>query len=154
MTEPAHEPDDTALRDILARTRVIGLVGASANPDRPSHRVGNYLARLGYRVIGVNPGLAGQSLFGQPVAARISDLPPETDFLDLFRRSEDVPPAVAEALAALPALQTVWMQLGIRNADAAAAARARGLDVVQDRCPAIEIPRLFPRGLRIGAGPA
>jgi hypothetical protein len=133
---------------------VIGLVGASANPDRASHRVGNYLARLGYRVIGVNPGLAGQTLFGQPVVARIASLPPETDTLDLFRRTEDVPPAVAEALAALPALQTVWMQLGIRNEDAAAAARARGVDVVQDRCPAIEIPRLFPGGWRPGTGPA
>jgi predicted CoA-binding protein len=148
------DPDDTALRAILSRARVIGLVGASANPDRPSHRVGHYLARLGYRVIGVNPGLAGQSLFGQPVVARIADLPPETDLLDLFRRSEDIPPAVDEALDALPGLRTVWMQLGIRNADAAAAARARGIDVVQDRCPAIEIPRLFPGGLRIGAGPA
>jgi hypothetical protein len=145
------DPDDVALRAILARARVIGLVGASANPDRPSHRVGNDLARLGYRVTGVNPGLAGQSLFGQPVVARIADLPPETDLLDLFRRAEDIPPAVAEALDALPALRTVWMQLGIRNADAAAAATARGLDVVQDRCPAIEIPRLFPPGWRVGA---
>ena len=133
---------------------MIGLVGASANPDRPSHRVGHHLAGLGYRVIGVNPGLAGQSLFGQPVVARITDLPPETDMIDLFRRSEDVPPAVSEALDALPGLRTVWMQLGIRNADAAGAARARGIDVVQDRCPAIEIPRLFPGGLRIGTGPA
>lgn len=148
------DDDDDALRTILARARVIGLVGASANPDRPSHRVGQYLARLGYRVVGVNPGLAGQGLFGQTVVARITDLPPETDLVDLFRRAEDIPPAVAEALDALPALRTIWMQLGIRSAAAAAAARAHGLAVVQDRCPAIEIPRLFPGGLRIGAGPS
>jgi hypothetical protein len=143
--------DDATLRAALGGARVIGLVGASANPDRPSRRVGEYLTALGYRVIGVNPGLAGQSLFGQRVVARITDLPPETDTLDLFRRAEDVPAAVDEALVALPGLRTVWMQLGIRNADAAAAARARGLTVVQDRCPAIEIPRLFPVGWRPGA---
>jgi len=154
VNTPVPDPDDDALRAILSRARVIGLVGASANPGRASHRVGHYLARLGYRVIGVNPGLAGQALFGQTVVARVADLPPETDTLDLFRRSEDVPPAVDEALAALPRLRTVWMQLGIRNDDAATAAHARGIDVVQDRCPAIEIPRLFPSGWRPDTAPA
>jgi uncharacterized protein len=142
-----NHPDDDILRDTLAEARVIGLVGVSANPDRPSRRVGDYLVRQGYRVIGVNPGLAGQTLFGETVVARIADLPPDTDMLDLFRRSEDVPAAVDEAMAHLPALRTIWMQLGIRHEGAAATARARGLRVVENRCPAIEIPRLFPGGV-------
>jgi predicted CoA-binding protein len=138
---------DTELRAALNEARVIGLVGASANPDRPSNGVGRYLVRQGYRVVGVNPGLAGKELFGEPVVARIADLPADTDLLDLFRRAEDVPVAVDEALAHLPRLRTIWMQLGIRHAGAAAAAREKGLRVVEDRCPAIEIPRLFPDGL-------
>lgn len=135
-------PSDDDLRRILTETRVIALVGASANPDRPSHRVGWYLARRGYRVIPVNPGLAGQSLFGETVVARLSDIPGGVDMVDIFRRSEEVGPVVADALAALPSLRTVWMQLGVVNEAAAEVARARGVEVVMDRCPAIEIPRL------------
>lgn len=137
-------PTDADLRAILTGTRVIALVGASANPDRPSHRVGWYLARRGYRVIPVNPGLAGQSLFGETVVARLSDIPTEADvdMVDIFRRSEDVPPVVEAALAHLLRLRTVWMQLGVVNQGAAASARAKAISVVMDRCPAIEIPRL------------
>lgn len=135
-------PSDDDLRRILTETRVIALVGASANPDRPSHRVGWYLARRGYRVIPVNPGLAGQSLFGETVVARLADLPGGVDMVDIFRRSEEVGPVVADALASLPGLRTVWMQLGVVNEAAADAARAKGVEVVMDRCPAIEIPRL------------
>ncbi len=141
---PTH--DD--LRRILSETRVIALVGASANPDRPSHRVGWFLARHGYRVIPVNPGLAGQSLFGETVVARLSDIKEAVDMVDIFRRSEEVGPVVDEALAALPSLRTVWMQLGVVNEAAAEAARARGVEVVMDRCPAIEIPRLGIKALR------
>ncbi len=143
---PSDPTSDDDLRAALGEARVIGLVGASANPDRPSRRVGEFLVRQGYRVVGVNPGLAGRALFGAPVVARIADLPAETDMIDLFRRAEEVPAAVAEALATLPALRTIWMQLGIRNAEAAALARAKGLRVIEDRCPAIEMPRLFPDG--------
>lgn len=135
-------PADDDLRRILTETRVIALVGASANPERPSHRVGWYLARQGYRVIPVNPGLAGQALFGETVVARLTDLPPEVDMVDIFRRSEEVGPVVDAALDALPNLRTVWMQLGVVNEAAASAARAKGIEVVMDRCPAIEIPRL------------
>jgi uncharacterized protein len=141
MTLPKSLDDDD-LHRILTETRVIALVGASANPDRPSHRVGWFLARQGYRVIPVNPGLAGQSLFGETVVARLSDIPGGVDMVDIFRRSEEVGPVVDEALAALPGLRTVWMQLGVVNEAAAEAARAKGVEVVMDRCPAIEIPRL------------
>ena len=135
---------DGKIREILTRTRVIALVGYSANPDRPSNRVAAYLKARGYRVLPVNPGLAGQVALGETVYPDLASIPKEipVDMVDIFRRSEDVPPVVADALASLPGLGTVWMQLGIRNEVAARAARAGGVDVVEDRCPAIEIPRL------------
>lgn len=134
---------DTRLRQILTSTRVIGLVGLSNKPERASHRVAAFLAGKGYRVIGVNPGLAGQEMFGEAVVATVSDLPPETDMIDLFRNSDAVGPIVAEALAALPGLRTVWMQLEIFNSEARAAAEAKGIEVIEDRCPKIDYPRLF-----------
>jgi predicted CoA-binding protein len=134
---------DDLLRTILARTRVIAVVGASANPVRPSHYVSRYLVHRGYRVIPVNPGHAGKSLFGERVVADITEAPAETDMIDLFRRSEEVPGTVAAALEALPNLRTVWMQIGVRNAEAAAMARARGVDVVEDLCPKMEHQRLW-----------
>lgn len=135
---------DDIIREILTRTRVIALVGYSANPDRPSNRVAAYLKERGYRVLPVNPGLAGQQALGETVRTDLASIPKDiaVDMVEIFRRSEDVPPVVADALASLPGLKTVWMQLGIRNQAAATAARARGIDVIEDRCPAIEIPRL------------
>ncbi|NRP12588.1 hypothetical protein XMM379_002960 [Aliiroseovarius sp. xm-m-379] len=134
---------DARLRQILATTRVIGLVGLSNKPDRASHRVAAFLAGKGYRVIGVNPGLAGQEMFGEEVVADVRSLPPETDMIDLFRASEAVGPIVDAALEALPGLRTVWMQLEIFNAGARAAGEAKGIAVIEDRCPKIEYPRLF-----------
>jgi predicted CoA-binding protein len=136
------QPDDTAIADILRTTRTIALVGWSPNPDRPSHRVARFLAARGYRVIPVNPGHAGQVVLGETVRASLAEISDPVDMVDIFRRSEAVLPVVQEALAALPGLKTVWMQLGVENADAAALAEARGLQVVQNRCPAIDIPRL------------
>lgn len=133
---------DDDLRRILAETRTIALVGWSPKSDRPSHRVAAYLAARGYRVIPVNPGQAGQQALGETVRASLSDIEGPVDMVDIFRRSEEVPAVVAEALAALPGLKTVWMQLGVESAEAAALATARGVAVVQNRCPAIEIPRL------------
>lgn len=132
------------IREILTRTKVIALLGYSANPDRPSNRVASFLKARGYRVIPVNPGLAGQVALGETVYPDLASIPKDiaVDMVDIFRRSEDVPPVVSDALASLPGLKTVWMQLGIRNEAAAEAARGRGVDVVQDRCPAIDIPRL------------
>lgn len=134
---------DADLRRILTETKVIALVGWSPKPDRPSHRVAAFLHQRGYRVIAVNPGVAGQdSGLGGPVVARLADIAGPVDMVDIFRRAEDVPEVVDQALAALPGLKVIWMQLGIEHAGAAAVAEAAGLEVVQNRCPAIEIPRL------------
>lgn len=134
---------DAELLDILSRARVIAMVGVSPDPLRPSHFVGRYLSLRGYRIIPVNPAHAGKRLWGEPVRAGLEDCPPETDMLDIFRRSEAVPGIVEAALKALPALRTVWMQIGVEHAGAAAEARARGLGVVMNRCPKIEHQRLF-----------
>ena len=134
---------DADLRRILTETKVIALVGWSPKPDRPSHRVAAFLHQRGYRVIAVNPGVAGQdSGLGGPVVARLADIAGPVDMVDIFRRAEDVPEVVDQALAALPGLKVIWMQLGIEHAGAAAVAKAAGLEVVQNRCPAIEVPRL------------
>ena len=140
---------DIYLRTILRRTKTVALVGISANPVRPSYFVARYLTLKGMRVIGVNPGLAGQSLFGEAVYADLTSIPDEVDMVDIFRRSEAVGPIVYEALARWPQLQTIWMQIGVTNQAAADAAEARGVDVVQNRCPKIEYQRLFGE-LRMG----
>lgn len=147
MTEDTPSPE--MLRKILQRSKVIAIVGISTNPVRPSYFVGRYLSLKGYRVIPVNPGLAGQRLFGEPIRADLADCPPEVDMVDIFRRSEHVPPIVDQALAALPNLRTIWMQIGVRHAEAAAKARAAGVDVIEDLCPKMEYQRLFGE-LRMG----
>lgn len=146
MTDPVA---DALLHEILTTTRVVALVGASANPERPSHDVGRSLIAQGMRVIPVNPGLAGQTIWGQPVVARLADIPPEAgvQMVDIFRRADQVPEVVDEALAHLPALRTVWMQLGIISEEAAARAIAAGKTVVMDRCPKIEFCRLGIGGI-------
>ncbi|MCA3439965.1 MAG: CoA-binding protein [Rhodobacter sp.] len=136
------QPDDADLARILRTTRTIALVGWSPNADRPSHAVARFLAARGYRVIPVNQGQAGQVALGGTVRASLADISEPVDMVDIFRRSDAVLPVVQQALAALPGLKTVWMQLGVENAEAAALAEARGLTVVQNRCPTIEIPRL------------
>ena len=134
---------DAHLRDILTRTRRIAVVGVSTNPVRPSYFVARYLSLKGFDVVPVNPGAVGQTLFGQKVVASLSEIEGEVDMVDIFRRSEAVPPIVEEALARFPGLQTIWMQIGVEHAEAAAQAEARGVDVIQDRCPKIEYQRLF-----------
>jgi len=140
---------DAHLRDILKRTKTVAIVGVSANEIRPSYYVARYLGLKGYRVIPVNPGLAGQMLLGEMVYADLSEIPVDVDMVDIFRRSEAVPPIVAASLARWPELQTIWMQIGVMHAQAAALAEARGVDVIQDRCPKIEYQRLFSE-LRMG----
>jgi predicted CoA-binding protein len=134
-----HALDDEAIRLILARTMRIALVGASANPARPSHEVMAFLLAHGFDVTPVNPGLAGQSLHGRTVVARLDEAGP-LDMVDLFRASDLVMEPVEQAISL--GARTIWMQLGVINEAAAARARAAGLAVVMDRCPAIEIPRL------------
>ena len=141
--------DDATLRRILTQARVIAVVGVSSNPVRPSYFVARYLGLRGFRVIPVNPGLEGQTLFGEPIRARLADCPPEVDMIDVFRRSDQVPPLVAEAIEHLPNLRTVWLQIGVESEAARDMAQARGLDFVQNRCPKIEYQRLFGE-LRMG----
>ena len=136
-------PQDKLHREILAETQTIACVGVSLNPVRPSNYVARYLSLRGYRVIPVNPGHAGKTLYGARVLARLSDIDGPVDMVDIFRRSEHVLSIVAEALEHLEGLRTIWMQIGVRNEEAAALAKARGLNVVQDRCPKIEYQRLF-----------
>ena len=137
-------PSDDLLRDILGSTRVIAAVGLSPKAIRPSHFVGRYLALRGYRVIPINPGQVGKDFYGEPFRASLADCADEgVDMVEIFRRSESVPPIVEEALAHLPDLRTVWMQVGVENAEAAAQAEAAGCRVVQNRCPKIEHQRLY-----------
>lgn len=143
------KPSDDILRAVLDRTRTIALVGASPDPLRASYFVGRYMTQRGYRVIGVNPKVAGEQLFGTTVRASLSDIDVEIDMVDIFRRSEAVPPIVEEALSLWPGLSTVWMQIGVRNEQAAAMARARGVTVIEDLCPKQEYQRLAGE-LRMG----
>lgn len=140
---------DTLLKNVLERTRVIAVVGVSMNPVRPSYYVARYLGLKGYTVIPVNPAHAGKALFGQTVVSSLRDIDRPVDMVDIFRRSEAVPPIVDEALAAFPNLQTIWMQIGVEHAEAAAQAEARGVTVIQNLCPKMEYQRLFGE-LRMG----
>lgn len=134
--------EDDRIARILAEVRVIALVGWSPKPDRPSHGVARYLAQRGYRVIPVNPGQAGQIALGEEIKASLSEIAGHVDMIDIFRRSEEVGAVVDEALERFPELKCIWMQLGVEDDVAAARAEARGVEVVMNRCPAIEIPRL------------
>jgi predicted CoA-binding protein len=134
-----HYPD-AFLADLLSRTRTIAVVGASPRPERPSHRVMAYLQRRGYRTIPVNPNAAGQLILGERCLARLAEVALAIDLVDVFRRSTAAGGVVDEAIAARA--KAVWMQLGVRDDEAAARAEAHGLAVVMNRCPAIEIPRL------------
>lgn len=140
---------DRLLRDVLTHTKVVAVVGVSPNPVRPSHFVGRYLDLKGFEVHAVNPQAVGQTLWGRPVVERVKDAPQHTDMVDIFRRSEFVPEIVEEALAHLPKLKTIWMQIGVEHAEAAKMAEARGITVIQNRCPKIEYQRLFGE-LRMG----
>ncbi|APX11870.1 CoA-binding protein [Tateyamaria omphalii] len=140
---------DAHLRDVLQKTKVVAVVGVSTNPVRPSYYVARYLSLKGYTVVPVNPVYAGQTLFGQTVVADFADIDAPVDMVDIFRRSDAVPPIVDAAMAQLPHLKTIWMQIGVAHAEAAAKARAAGLTVIQNRCPKIEYQRLFGE-LRMG----
>ncbi len=133
--------DDAYIRGILGRVKTIAAVGLSANDMRPSYFATLYLQQKGYRVIPVNPRYAGEQILGETVVASLEDLPAPPDMVQIFRKSEEAGAAVDEAIAA--GARVVWLQLGIRNPEAAEKARAAGLDVVMDRCPKIEYGRLF-----------
>ncbi len=132
---------DTALRDLLLATRTIALVGASPKANRASHGVMAFLQQAGYRVIPVNPLVAGQTILGEIVVATLAEINEPIDMVDVFRRAEDTPPVAQEAVAA--GAKSLWLQLGIASDEAAAIAIGGGLDVVMDRCTAVEIERLL-----------
>lgn len=143
---------DSHLREILTRTRRIAVVGMSLNEVRPSYYVARYLRLKGFEVFPVNPGHAGKTAFGATVRAslrEVAELDGAVDMVDIFRRSEHVPPIVEEALEVFPDLKTIWMQIGVVNEEAATMAGARGVEVVMNRCPKIEYQRLFGE-LRMG----
>jgi predicted CoA-binding protein len=125
------------IRSVLIQAKTIAVVGFSANPARPSHDVARFLQHKGYRIVPVNPGLAGQTMLGEMVYASLCDIPFAIDMVDIFRRSEEVPPVVEEAIRI--GAKSVWMQVGVHHEEAAAKARAAGLSVVMDRCPKIEL---------------
>jgi uncharacterized protein len=144
-------PSDDLLRKILKESKTLACVGLSMNPIRPSYFVARYLSLKGFRVIPINPGHAGKMLFGEEIRADLAAIPDtiQIDVVDIFRRSEHVLPIVEDALAQFPNLKTIWMQVGVENAEAADLAQARGVQVIQNRCPKIENQRLFGE-LRMG----
>jgi predicted CoA-binding protein len=138
-----HDTYENAyMADILNSVKTIAIVGASANDVRPSFFVAKYLIDKGYEVYPINPGHAGKQILGRPVYARLADVPVPIDMVDIFRASSAVPPIVEQALALDPLPKVIWMQLTVRNDEAAAHAEAAGIKVVMNRCPKIEYARL------------
>ena len=133
---------DSYIRGILNTVKTIAMVGFSPKESRPSYFAFKYLIERGYRVFPVNPGHAGKEVLGQKVYARLSDIPEPIDMVDIFRASEHVMPIVEEALTLKPKPQVIWMQLSVRNDDAARLAEEAGIKVVMNRCPKIEYGRL------------
>jgi predicted CoA-binding protein len=128
------------LRSVLRDVKTIAMVGASPNWNRPSYFAMKYLQEKGFRVIPVNPQAAGQTILGEKAYAELADIPEHVDMVDIFRRSEAAGPIVDEAIRI--GATVVWMQIGVRNDEAAARAEAAGLRVVMNRCPKIEYSRL------------
>jgi len=131
---------DAYIRDILANNRTIAMVGASPNTSRPSYFAMKYLKAKGFHVIPVNPGQAGKEILGEKVYAALADIKQPIDIVDVFRSSNAALPIAKEAIRI--GAKVVWMQLGVRNDEAAAKAEAAGIKVVMNRCPKIEYGRL------------
>lgn len=134
--------------EILKRYRSIAMVGLSSDPYRPSYFAATYLQREGYRIVPVNPRYAGEAILGETVYGSLKDIPFPVEIVDIFRGAEHVPPLVEDAIAI--GAKVVWMQLGIRHPEAAARARAAGLEVVEDRCAKVEHARFFGKMSTVG----
>ena len=133
---------DAFIRGILNTVKTIAMVGISPKDNRPSYFAFKYLQERGYRMVPVNPGQAGKDILGQKVYGKLSEIPETVDMVDIFRASQYAPAVVDEALTMTPRPAVIWMQLGVRNDEAAAKAEAAGLKVVMNRCPKIEYGRL------------
>ena len=133
---------DSYIRGILNTVKTIAMVGISPKDNRPSYFAFKYLMERGYDMIPVNPGQAGKGILGRKVFARLSDIPDPIDMIDIFRASQHVVPIVEEAITLKPRPQVIWMQLSVRNDEAARLAEAAGMKVVMNRCPKIEYGRL------------
>ena len=134
--------DDSYIRGILNTVKTIAMVGASEKENRPSYFAFKYLLERSYTMIPVNPGHAGHEILGQRIYAKLSDIPVAIDMVDIFRGSQYALGIVQEALTLAPRPAVIWMQLGVRNDEAAALAEANGMKVVMNRCPKIEYGRL------------
>ena len=135
--------DDAGLTAILREARTVAVVGAKDDPGEPAHYVPAYLHAHGYRILPVNPKLAGRRLHAAPTVARLADLPEPVDVIEVFRRPEFLPGHAAEILALPWRPRAVWFQLGIRNDSAAETLAREGIRVVQDRCMMPEHRRLL-----------
>src|SRR5882757_2599710 len=133
---------DSYIRGILNTVKTIAMVGASAKDNRPSYFAFKYLLERGYRMIPINPGLAGKELLGRTIYRTLSEVPEPIDMVEIFRASNYALPIVQEALTLKPKPRVIWMQLTVRSDEAAALAEANGMKVVMDRCPKIEYGRL------------
>ena len=134
--------DDSYIRGILNTVKTIAMVGASAKDNRPSYFAFKYLMERGYNMIPINPGLGGRELLGRKIYGRLAEVPEPIDMVDIFRASKYAVPIVQEALTLAPKPSVIWMQLSVRNDEAAALAEANGMKVVMNRCPKIEYGRL------------
>ena len=140
MSTTATNPSDAVVRELLRKARTIAVVGLSNNVSRPSHVVAAYLQQHGYRILPVNPQLVGQTVLGEPCVAQLEDLHEPVDIVDVFRRTEDVPPVAASAVAIGERCR--WQQLGVAHVPAAEQVQSAGLVSVLDRCLKIEHARL------------
>ena len=134
--------NDAQIREILMGSPTVAVVGINDQPDKAAFYVPEYLKGEGYRIYGVNPKLAGQTLFDNPVRATLAELTEPINLVNVFRRSEQVGDHVEDILAMKPRPRVVWMQLGIRNEDAAKVLEAAGITVVQNRCTLADHQRL------------
>jgi predicted CoA-binding protein len=123
-----------SIKQILSESKTIAVVGLSPKEEKASHRVALYLREHGYRIIPVNPGYS--EILGEKCYKSLKGIPERIDIVDIFRKAEDVPPVVDDAIAV--GAKVVWIQLGIVNEEAAAKARGAGLEVVMDKCIKIE----------------